>query len=140
MYLNSMLSTVHLRSICVNCTLKHLVVVPILILLLLCSTVTYATLLTLNDTVRVLVKIDNSKFKEEHVAGLKGRILVKYELIPYILVELPQVTLKHLKNVPGVLNVELDGDVHITGVNLFKKTIKPTWTKNTTTTSYTMGY
>ncbi len=61
--------------------------------------------------VRVFVKVGEG-FDETLPAKLGGRIVVKYTLIPYIVVEIPWKALDTLSKARGVLSVELDGTVH----------------------------
>jgi len=68
--------------------------------------------------VRVIVTVDKRSFERASISRLGGTVIKEYEIIPAVLVELPEHAVKELKKLPGVVRVERDGVVRALGVSI----------------------
>jgi subtilisin len=68
-------------------------------------------------TVRVLIKIDpkiiSPSVLSTKIAQLNGKTIYKLSTIPVIVAKVPEALLPYLKNIPGVVRVDLDQPVHV---------------------------
>ena len=68
--------------------------------------------------VRVIVTVDKRSFERASISRLGGVVVKEYEIIPAVLVELPEHAVKELKKLSGVIRVEHDGVVRALGVGI----------------------
>ncbi len=90
--------------------MKHINSLTILMILLLSMFSSIILFAPNNDeNIRVILTIDKAKFNRNIISDFGGKIIYELKLIPVIIVKIPENAIKALRNIPGVLNVKIDG-------------------------------
>lgn len=66
------------------------------------------------EKARVIIKVDRN-FDDRAVEALNGKVIAKGKLFPFVVAEVPENAIEHLKKAKGVLRIERDAVVEIVG-------------------------